>query len=683
MNMRNNYPYLNDETFIKQINKSQITSEYIKIILLDWKEEPIQEVQGKVTGGNLNLDGQSAMRRTSNLSIIFQTIEETDVEDVNNLFSINKKIFIEKGLLNKTNKYLDYPIIWFPMGLFTITGCSLSHSSNDINLSLNLQDQMCMLDGSCGGIIPAATQFDSYETVDENGHLIVKKIPIEQIIRECVNHFGGIPLSKIIISDIDNRIKMVMKWTGSTPLYYIVDGNNSFMTTNYLKASQYTIKDTFTYGEDVGYIYTDFVYTGELIANSGDNVCTILDSIKSFLGGNYEYFFDVYGNFRFQEKKNYLNITQAEIAINNMNNNNYLVDIAKGKAVYDFTDNTTILSYSNSPQFSNIKNDYVVWGIRETAEGLSLPIRYHLAIDKKPKIGNIYKVYFYVDPDDGLEKAVKPIPYANLAAIQATDGKENVFYLDSSTGKVYIWKNKQYTEADVTLTRIKTTDWRSELYLQGVSADPLGIASNYYYAELATEWPKLYNLKATAATDASGTYYTGAFYDDVINNPENVDYYLDFIDSEAAISRFSINSIGRRSLVENSNDFNCVFEAEVPDYVIIEAGQDDTADRRAECEARNQKYIQVDSSIFKLLNIGGKQNSCFNEVKNLLYNNTNYNESIQIQALPIYNLEPNTRITVKDIESNIHGDFMINSISLPFEPGGTMSISATRAIEKL
>lgn len=681
--MRNDYPYLKNENFIKQINRSPVASEYIKIIILNWKEEPIQEIQGKVTGGNLNIDGQSAMRRTSNLSVAFNITDKTNITDTDNLFSINKKVFIEKGISNKTNQYIDYPIVWFPMGLYTITNCSLSHSSSDISLSLNLQDQMCMLDGSCGGTIPAATQFDSYETVDENGHLIVKKVTIEQIIRECVNHFGGVPLSKIIISDIDSRIKMVMKWSGNTPLYFVIDGNNSFMTTNYSKASQYTIEDTFTYGEDVGYIYTDFVYTGELIANSGDNVCTILDNIKSFLGGNYEYFFDVYGNFRFQEKKNYLNITQAEIEINNMNNNNYLVDMAKGKAVYDFTDNTTILSYSNSPQFSNIKNDYVVWGIRETAEGLSLPIRYHLAIDKKPKIGNIYKVYFYIDPDDGLEKAVKPIPYANLAAIQATDGKEDIFYLDSSTGKVYIWKNKQYTEVDVTLTRIKTTDWRSELYLQGISADPLGIASNYYYAELAAEWPKLYNLKATAATDASGTYYTGAFYDDVINNPENVDYYLDFIDSEAAISRFSVDSIGRRSLVENSNDFNCVFEAEIPDYVIIEAGQDDTADRRAECEARNQKYIQVETSIFKMLSVGGKQNSCFNEVKSLLYNYTGYNETIQIQALPIYNLEPNTRITVKDVASDISGDYMINTISLPFESGGTMSISATRAIEKL
>jgi len=61
---------------------------------------------------------------------------------------------------------------------------------------------------------------------------------IYQIIQELVNHFGGEQLSKIIISDIDNKIKKVMKWTGSVPLYLYqepaADGTiyNSF-STNY------------------------------------------------------------------------------------------------------------------------------------------------------------------------------------------------------------------------------------------------------------------------------------------------------------------------------------------------------------------------------------------------------------------------------------------------------------------
>ena len=45
--------------------------------------------------------------------------------------------------------------------------------------------------------------------------------------------------------------------------------------------------------------------------------------------------------------------------------------------------------------------------------------------------------------------------------------------------------------------------------------------------------------------------------------------------------------------------------------------------------------------------------------------------------MPIYYLEPNTRIRVDDMTTNIHGDYMIKSINLPIG-GGVMSISASR-----
>ena len=67
---------------------------------------------------------------------------------------------------------------------------------------------MCLLNGECGGIIPAATQFDQYETIDEKGMYKIEKPLISQIIRELVNHFGGEQIGKIIISDIDNRLKV-------------------------------------------------------------------------------------------------------------------------------------------------------------------------------------------------------------------------------------------------------------------------------------------------------------------------------------------------------------------------------------------------------------------------------------------------------------------------------------------
>ena len=680
--MKFNYKYLQDSAFLAEIDNLQVKTQFVKITLLDWLENPIQEIQGLITGGSGNLDGNSAMRRSANLTVQIPNEELANITNVNNLFSINKKIYLEIGYKNSTGKYTEYPIIWYPQGLYIINGASLSHSSSGVSLSLQLKDKMCLLNGDCGGKIAASTQFDEYETIDENGDFVIMKPTIVQIIREAVNHLGGEQLGKIIISDLDTKVKMAMRWVGNTPLYFINNKGTLSMTTNYADAAgkAYTM---YEYGDDVGFIFTDFTYPNELIENAGSSVVTVLDKIKGVLS-NYEYFYDIYGNFVWQEIKNYLNTTQAKVDLEKIANEDYLVDQSKGKIAYDFTNSKLITSFSNTPQFNKIKNDYVVWGIRKTAMGNTVPIRYHLAIDTKPKIGNIYEVFMYEDPTDGLTKAKAPIKFA-AAANFPEQGAAGVFYYAEDLKQIFIWEKDSYRMLSNTeLRKVKTTDWRTELYLQGATAEPLGVESNYYYTELSAEWPKLYDICQNTETDENGnTIYTGGFKPEVLKNPSDIDYWLDFIDTTTAVGALSISNIGRRTHVVNSNDINCVFEPEIPDYVLIKKGQKDTEEKRQECEDRNQAYIQVDEAIYDMLAVGGIPNGAFTEIKNLLHEYTSYNEAIQIQTMPIYHLEPNIRIGVYDKDSNIAGDYMVNSISVPFDISGTMSISATRAMTKM
>ena len=681
--MKVRYNYLKDKKFLSLVDNLHLKEQYAKITLLNWQEEPIKEIQGLITGGNINIDGKSSVRRTSNLSVYLKENDYAGITNVGNLFSLNKKIYIEIGYKNTTTKYTEHDIIWYPQGVYVINGASTSRGNNGTTINLQVKDKMCLLNGECGGTIPAATQFDQYETIDEKGMYKIEKPLISQIIRELVNHFGGEQIGKIIISDIDNRLKTVMKWVGGTPVYAILNSGSYSMTTDYTVAVSADSYKSYTYGQDVGFIYSDFTYPSELIANAGDSVCTILDKIKNTLG-NYEYFYDLDGNFVFQEIKNYLNTTQTTVILNELKNEDYILDLSRGKSVYDFSDSKLITSFSNSPQYNRIKNDFVVWGLRKNADGITRNIRYHLAIDKKPEIGNIYEVFFYEDPDDGLIKAKAPVKFRNMNDLLQNPGLEGVFYMTLNDNKLYKWNGDSYEElVGVTLENVETTDWRSELYLQGVSAEPLGLESNYYYIELLNEWPKLYDLRASSYIKDGKVIYTGAFKPEVLKNQSEIDYFLDFIDSDAAISELSVSNIGRRTHVLNDNEVNCVFEPSVPDFVLIETGQRDTEEKRNECISRNQKYVQVDSFIYSMLSIGGSSNSAYERVKDLLYQETSYNESIQIQALPVYYLEPNARITARDTESDIYGDYIISTISIPLTTNGNMSISATRALEKL
>ena len=117
--------------------------------------------------------------------------------------------------------------------------------------------------------------------------------------------------------------------------------------------------------------------------------------------------------------------------------------------------------------------------------------------------------------------------------------------------------------------------------------------------------------------------------------------------------------------------------------MIIEAGQKETDKLQNECEDRKQEYAQVRSEIYSMLMNGGALKSAYEEIRKELYQYTNYNEQISLTTLPIYYLEPNVRITVRDPESNIYGDYMIKSISLPLDVNGTMNLSCVKAVERI
>ena len=440
------------------------------------------------------------------------------------------------------------------------------------------------------------------------------------------------------------------------------------VTTNLETAKQQwgTAFKTYETQQDVGYIYTDFVYTDDLIGNAGDSVCTILDKVKSYLG-NYEYFYDINGNFIFQEIKNYLNTSKATVDIQNLSNSDYLTDFSNGKSVYTFDESKLNTSFTMNPQYNMIKNDYIVWGIKTTSDKTKIPIRYHLAIDKKPQIGNTYTVYLY--EDDEVTKAKKLIEYDNLNDFPPK-GTYGLYYLDKATQKVYTWINGYVEQTKGKIKTIVTKDWRTELYLAGTNTSNLGLDSNDYYSELQNEWPRLYDLEKQE------------FKESVLNDPTSINYFLDFIDSTAAISELSINNIGKRSKVISNNDINCIFASEIPNLILIEKGKEDTAEKVQECQAAGQDFIQVSSTIYAQLSGGGQSYPAYLQVRELLYQYTNYNESISMSAIPVYYLEPNTRITVRDDSSKIYGDYVIKTITLPLDISGTMNIQATKALER-
>ena len=699
--------FLKDKVFLEKLDNARIKQQYVRLTVLSWTEDPIVEIQGKAISGSLNLDGNSSLRRTANFTM-FAEEKENDLTRINEDLSINRKVKLEIGFLNNISSFMydtveeqtnivthhtvDYQqkygdIVWFPLGIFVIFDPSISHQvGTGVTISLTLKDKMCLLNGDAGGVIPAAVTFSERE--DEYG--VITQPIISQIIQEAVNHFGAEDASKIIIQDVDQKIKQVMKYTGSNPIYYLEVAAGTVTTRQFFlnrseaiaaaAAVGLTEQDviTYEYGDDIGFVMVDFVYPGDLTCNPGDTVTSVLDKIIAILG-NFEYFYDVYGNFHFQQIKNYLNITYTTYALRRANGEViYDVDFTSGRSVYAFEGTKLISVVNNAPRYSNVKNDFVVWGVRKTADtGLEIPVRFHLAIDHKPEIGQEHYVNYYTD-DFGIIRAGAQFVFEYETFEDLPEqGKIETLYIVGPLNerKYYRWdqdEEKYYSVSKDDCTVI-TVDWREELYYQGIEAQDTGSSYPYYFTELINEWPKLFNLK------------TQEFYDSVKQDPSGIDFFLDMIDDTASVGQYCVDNIGRRSVVVQEDEINCVFEQQVPDLVFIDITQtpEKIQEEKDECDAVGQDWIQVDETVYSLLSIGGWQNSCYERICDMLYQYTNMNESISLSAIPMYYLEPNTRITVRDDAAGVNGDYMISSISLPLDVESAMQINAYRCLHKI
>ena len=106
------------------------------------------------------------------------SIDNSNLEDIDNQISINRKIRVEVGYKNILKAYSDYGdsegYIWFPCGLFIVTSANISRSTSGWSISIQGKDKMCLLDGTVGGTLPASVNFHERAIVEDNGDTTIE-----------------------------------------------------------------------------------------------------------------------------------------------------------------------------------------------------------------------------------------------------------------------------------------------------------------------------------------------------------------------------------------------------------------------------------------------------------------------------------------------------------------------------
>lgn len=429
-----------DLDFLKQIDEQRTREIFAKVIALDFDENPIEEISGRVTQGSVSINGSSAVRRTCSMTLV---ASELDIH--NYYWGLNTKFELKVGVRN-TIDTINYPdIIWFPMGRYLISSFNTSQAINSYTISLQGKDKMCMLNGEVGGAITAlSVDFGTCDTIAADGTITTEKYLIKDIIREAVHEYAKEPFQNIIINDLDDCGIELLESRNKEPFYLLVNNDSDLITQLFFDSKQdgfynYDTGEKITdfeansfkfdqrieidmgngniptyiktkngdirysvikvqYGDVVGYRTTDLTYAGDLIIDVGGSVTSMLDKLVSMLG-EFEYFYDLDGRFVFQKKKTYVQTSWNNI-VNNTSGDSYVENAANtSSTTYYFENANIVTAFSNSPNLSNLKNDYSIWGTRESVSGAEIPVHLRYAIDKKPVYYQTYEGEVYYTDD--------------------------------------------------------------------------------------------------------------------------------------------------------------------------------------------------------------------------------------------------------------------------------------------
>ena len=677
--MEHTYSY---KDFLLDLDKSKNKTIYARITALTFNELPIETIEGRVTQGSINVDGASAVRRSCSLTLVAQ-----DFQYNNYYWGLNTKFKLEIGVENKINNAFPN-IIWFKQGIYILTNFSTSRSTSNFTISLQGKDKMCLINGEVGGSFESSIDFGCIEEENENSIWTIRKIPIPEIIRNAVHVYAGEPYHNIIINDLDTYGLELLEYRYDVPMYLYRSVGSSIYTNAILendstelylepKGSPISLKEIpndhldklvddmvgvaepksvyqlvngnyepyifakIEYGQTAGYRLTDLVYPGDLIANVGESLTSVLDKIKNMLV-EFEYFYNLDGQFVFQKKQSFISTMWSPIS-----NSGNEVEVSEGLAIasshaYQFNGGELITAFNNNPNLLNLKNDYSVWGQRDSVSGEKIPVHMRYAIDLKPtKYTTIDGITYSVDNWD--------------------------------------WREVIYRMAEDYYKHNAEDDFELRLIQANGSLYPSGRTGyENYYIDIQGFWRQLYN--PNPKDEEKENYYDSGEHKywnkNVYEAPHLLNFWFDFLD-EGDITKYNVKNIGARSKAINDTNVKSIYFRETPDIIFIE--NNETPNNIP----TGYRYIQIGANKNNMFSISAQGKSAKDRLDELLYQHSYCIESATITSIPIYYLEPNTRIYLEDNDTSLFGDYIVSKITIPLSYNGTMSITATKAAENI
>ena len=128
----------------------------------------------------------------------------------------------------------------------------------------------------------------------------------------------------------------------------------------------------------------------------------------------------------------------------------------------------------------------------------------------------------------------------------------------------------------------------------------------------------------------------------------------------------------------NDDKIKAIYYRETPSLIFVNAKDWDETPRKS-----GYTYVRFAETQQNLFNISAQGKTAHAQLEEFLYQHACATESISMTTIPVYHLQPNTKISVRDDKSNINGEYIISRLTIPLTYNGTMNISATKAADTI
>ena len=270
--------------------------------------------------------------------------------------------------------------------------------------------------------------------------------------------------------------------------------------------------------------------------------------------------------------------------------------------------------------------------------------------------------------------------------------------------KNYIWKAHGY---DGFKNKYFYSDWREIIYQMAMDYYELGNTDQYipclgkfneelsgklgtgyeaYYTDIMGFWPEIYRssyafsytyvAESNTPTGQEEYKYKSivGWNQELLNHPEEIPFWLDFIDHGEIFDRFNVKKIGHRPIVKNDTKVKVILSPAIPSLILYYNKE----------IPKNSLYTPIAADTIKhCVGIAPYPKSAQSVMDQELSRGTVYARSLNLSMVPTYSYDVNKTIKIDNNKSQINGEFIVTRLSYSLEYNGMMSLQASELSQEL